>query len=41
MKENVILEKSFDFALEVIRIYKEMKNQSEFVLSKLNSTQYK
>lgn len=34
MKENVILNKSFDFALEIIRIYKEMKNQNEFVLSK-------
>lgn len=34
MKENVILDKSFDFALEIIRIYKEMKNQNEFVLSK-------
>ncbi|MEQ8878437.1 MAG: four helix bundle protein [Cyclobacteriaceae bacterium] len=34
MKENVILIKSFDFALEIIRIYKEMKSQNEFVLSK-------
>lgn len=34
MKENVIVNKSFDFALEIIKLYKEMKSQNEYVLSK-------
>ncbi len=34
MKENIIKEKSFDFALEVIESYKKLKNENEFVLSK-------
>lgn len=34
MKENIIQEKSFDFALLIIEIYKEMKLQNEYVLSK-------
>jgi len=33
-KDNVILVKSFDFALEIIELYKSMKDQHEFVLSK-------
>jgi len=33
-KENVILIKSFDFALQIIELYKLMKDQHEFVLSK-------
>ena len=33
-KENIILDKSFDFALKIIQIYKEMKNQNEYELSK-------
>lgn len=33
-KENVILTKSFDFALEVIDLYKKMIAQNEYVLSK-------
>ena len=33
-KENIILNKSFEFALQVIELYKQMKAQNEFVLSK-------
>jgi four helix bundle protein len=33
-KENIILTKSFDFALQIIELYKEMKAQNEYVLSK-------
>lgn len=33
-KENIILDKSFDFALKIIALYKEMSEQKEFVLSK-------
>lgn len=34
MKENIIQQKSFDFSLKVIAIYKQMLEQKEFVLSK-------
>jgi four helix bundle protein len=34
MKENIILKKSFDFALDIIKLYMEMKSQHEYVLSK-------
>ena len=34
MKENVIQEKSFAFALEVIILYTEIRKQREFVISK-------
>jgi four helix bundle protein len=34
MKENIIQEKSFDFALLTIEIYIKMKLQNEYVLSK-------
>jgi four helix bundle protein len=33
-KENVILNKSFDFALSIIKLYKEMVAQKEYILSK-------
>lgn len=33
-KENVILEKSFDFALSILELYKQMIAQKEHVLSK-------
>ena len=33
-KENVILDKSFDFALDIIELYKQMIEQKEFILSK-------
>ena len=33
-KENVIVTKSFDFALVIIELYKQMIEQKEFVLSK-------
>jgi len=33
-KENVILDKSFDFALSIIELYKLMIEQKEYVLSK-------
>jgi four helix bundle protein len=33
MKENIILKKSFDFALDIIKLYMEMKSQHEYVLS--------
>ena len=34
MKENVIKNKSFDFALDIIALYKELRVQGEYVLSK-------
>jgi four helix bundle protein len=33
-KDNVILNKSFDFALEIIELYKILKSKNEFVISK-------
>lgn len=33
-KENVIVTKSFDFALVIVELYKQMIEQKEFVLSK-------
>ena len=33
-KENIILNKSFDSALQIIELYKQMKTQNEYVLSK-------
>ena len=33
-KENIILVKSFDFALQIIALYKLMTDQHEYVLSK-------
>lgn len=34
MKENLIQEKAFDFALIIIDIYKKMIRENEYVLSK-------
>lgn len=34
MRQNLVQEKSFEFALLVIKIYKEMISQNEYVLSK-------
>lgn len=33
-KDNIILDKSFDFALSIIKLYKEMITQNEYILSK-------
>ena len=33
-RENIILNKSFDFALTIIDLYKKLKNESEHVISK-------
>ncbi len=33
-KDNIIQNKSFDFALEIISLYKELIKQKEFILSK-------
>jgi len=33
-KDNVILNKSFDFALSIIKLYKKMVAQNEYILSK-------
>ena len=33
-KENVILDKSFEFALEIVELYRFLKSKNEFVLSK-------
>lgn len=33
MKKNVIQEKSFDFSLSIIELYKKLKAENEFVLS--------
>lgn len=32
-KDNLIQEKSFDFALDIIVLYKKLQNQNEFVIS--------
>lgn len=32
--ENLILEKSFDFAISIIELYKQLKTNNEFILSK-------
>ncbi len=34
MKESVIKEKSYSFALQVIELYKELMKQNEYVLSR-------
>jgi four helix bundle protein len=34
VKSNTILDRSFDFALVIIEIYKKMRKENEFVLSK-------
>lgn len=34
MKENIIAEKTFDFALNIINVYINLKKENEFVLSK-------
>lgn len=34
MKESIVKDKSFEFALAVIELYKQMKAQNEFVLSR-------
>ena len=33
-KDNIILIKSFEFALQIIELYKQMKAQNEYVISK-------
>lgn len=33
-KDNIILDKTFDFALSIIELYKQMTEQKEYVLSK-------
>lgn len=33
-KDNIILNRSFEFALQIIELYKQMKAQNEYVLSK-------
>lgn len=33
-KENVILDKTFEFALSIIELYREMTEQKEYILSK-------
>ncbi|MEO8233148.1 MAG: four helix bundle protein [Ignavibacteriota bacterium] len=33
-EDNVVLNKSFDFALKIIELYKFLKNKNEFVISK-------
>jgi len=34
MKDNIIKDKSFDFALKIIDLYKQMITNNEYVLSK-------
>ena len=34
MKTNLIKEKTYEFALDVIKLYKDLINQNEFILSK-------
>ncbi len=33
-KENIILDKTFDFALSIVELYKQMAEQKEYILSK-------
>ena len=33
-KDNIVLNKSFDFALDIIELYKFLKSKNEFVISK-------
>ena len=33
-KENIIVGKSYSFALEIIKLYKQLSEQKEYVLSK-------
>ncbi len=33
-KENMILNKSFDFALSIIKLYQDLKDHNEYVISK-------
>ena len=33
-KENIIVKKSYSFALEIIKLYKQLSEQKEYVLSK-------
>lgn len=33
-KENIIIKKSYDFALEIVKLYKFLAEQKEYVLSK-------
>ena len=33
-KPNIIQEKSYEFALEIIKLYKKMISQNEYILSK-------
>lgn len=33
-KDNIILDRSFEFALKIIELYRQMTEQKEFVLSK-------
>ncbi len=34
MKDNIIANKTFDFALSIIHLYTKLKNQNEFIISK-------
>lgn len=34
MKENIVLTKSFDFSLAIIKLFKELQRQKEFIISK-------
>ena len=34
MKENIILDKSFSFSLEIIKLYKQLIDNKEYILSK-------
>lgn len=34
MKESIVKNRSFEFALQIIELYKELREQKEFVLSK-------
>ncbi|PIW69021.1 MAG: four helix bundle protein [Ignavibacteriales bacterium CG12_big_fil_rev_8_21_14_0_65_30_8] len=34
MSDNIVQKKSFQFALEIISLYKELKNEKEFIISK-------
>jgi four helix bundle protein len=34
VKDNIIQQKSFDFALEIITLYKYLKENNEFILSR-------
>ncbi|MCF7834577.1 four helix bundle protein [Candidatus Gracilibacteria bacterium] len=34
VKENIIMDKSFEFSINIIKLYKQLKDKKEFIISK-------